>query len=155
MKQKHIEARIKQCRILAELSPCPRRKIGAVLLDPVRNMVLSDGYNGTPRDCSGDLCGGNTCVREEKQIQSGTMLEHGCHHAESNALMNACSFGTPTVGAWMFISSEPCLMCAKSIHHAGIEKIIIVGNQYTENNGIEYLKEYGIDVEYYEEEKLL
>jgi len=46
MKQKHVQIRIEQCLALAKASNCPRRKFGALLLDPQRNVVLMDGYNG-------------------------------------------------------------------------------------------------------------
>lgn len=58
MKEKHVRARIEQCLILATLSNCPRRKFGALLIDPVRNQVISEGYNGGPRG-GGHLCGGD------------------------------------------------------------------------------------------------
>ena len=49
VKDKHLDIRIRQCLMLAEASNCPRRKFGALLLDPERNVVLMDGYNGAPR----------------------------------------------------------------------------------------------------------
>lgn len=62
MKEKHIRIRIEQCLALAKASNCPRRQFGALLLDPVRNVVLMDGYNGGPRgegSCVGEMpvCG--------------------------------------------------------------------------------------------------
>ena len=38
MKEKHIRVRIEQCLALAKASNCPRRKFGALLLDPTRNV---------------------------------------------------------------------------------------------------------------------
>ena len=46
MKDKHLAVRIQQCLALAEASNCPRRTFGALLVDPKRNVVLMDGYNG-------------------------------------------------------------------------------------------------------------
>ena len=63
MKEKHLHARIKQCLAMAECSPCIRRKFGAVLFDPVRNVDLMSGYNGTLRGGSDELCGGAFCAR--------------------------------------------------------------------------------------------
>jgi dCMP deaminase len=63
MKDKHIKIRIEQCLLLSKASNCPRRKFGALLLDPKRNVVLMDGYNGAPRD-GGVLCGGFFCNRD-------------------------------------------------------------------------------------------
>src|SRR5688500_20309728 len=83
MKEKHIRIRIEQCLALAEASNCPRRKFGALLLDPERNVVLMDGYNGGPRG-GGNLCGGEVCLRDTKKVVSGTRREIGCHHPEVN-----------------------------------------------------------------------
>ena len=49
MKGKHLAIRIEQCLALSKASNCPRRKFGALLVDPERNVVLMDGYNGGPR----------------------------------------------------------------------------------------------------------
>ena len=35
-----------------------------MLLDPKRNVVLMDGYNGPPRKATGKLCGGDRCLRD-------------------------------------------------------------------------------------------
>ena len=68
MREKHIRIRIEQCLALANASNCPRRKFGALLLDPERNVVLMDGYNGGPRG-GGELCGGDVCLRDTQNVQ--------------------------------------------------------------------------------------
>jgi dCMP deaminase len=145
MKDKHIAIRIEQCLALAKASNCPRRKFGALLLDPRRNVILMDGYNGGPRG-GGRLCGGEVCLRDEHQVPSGTRLEIGCHHAEMNVVCNAAASGVATAGAWLIVTGEPCLMCSKLIHHAGIERVIIVVGGYAGENGVEYLKAHGVEV---------
>lgn len=152
LKEKHKKVRIEQCKILATASSCSRRKFGALLLDPHRNAVLADGYNGPPRGACGHLCGGDSCERDTYKVPSGQRMEVGCHHAEQNCICNAAASGTSTKDTWMIVSGEPCKMCAKLIHHAGVVKIIIIGDQYTQENGIVYLKQNGVEVEYYEEE---
>lgn len=146
MKEKHIRIRINQCLALAEASNCPRRKFGALLLDPARNVILMDGYNGGPRG-GGHLCGGETCLRDQLQVPSGTRLEIGCHHAEMNVICNAAASGVPTRNAWLIVTGEPCLMCSKLIHHAGIERVLIVAGGYAGENGIEYLNTHGVQVQ--------
>jgi dCMP deaminase len=143
MKDKHIEIRIKQCLALAEASNCPRRKFGALLLDPIRNVVLMDGYNGAPRG-GGHLCGGSECSRDRLNIESGTHVEIGCHHAEMNVICNAAANGVKTDGAWLIINGSSCLMCAKLIHHAGIKKVIVISGQYSTEEGMEYLMKHNI-----------
>lgn len=147
MKEKHIRIRIEQCLVLSEASNCPRRKFGALLLDPQRNVVLMDGYNGGPRG-GGELCGGDVCLRDTQQVESGTRMEIGCHHAEMNVVCNCAASGVPTRGAWLVVTGEPCMMCAKLIHHAGIQKVLVVGGGYAGANGIDYLNAHAVEVQY-------
>lgn len=145
MKPKHLAVRVAQCEALAKASNCPRRVVGALLLDPVRNVLLMDGYNGGPRG-GGKLCGHGVCLRDTMRIESGTRLEIGCHHAEMNVICNAAAAGVSTNGAWLIVQCEPCLMCAKLIHHAGISKVIVTEQKY-KGDGMEYLSENKVQVE--------
>jgi len=145
MKDKHIRIRIKQCLALAEASNCPRRKFGALLVDPSRNVVLMDGYNGGPRG-GGALCDGESCARDTQKVMSGTRMEIGCHHAEMNVICNAAANGVQTRDAWLIITGEPCLLCAKLIHHAGITRVLVVDGGYAGENGVQYLRNHHVDV---------
>ena len=146
MKSKHLSIRIEQCLALSKASNCPRRKFGALLLDPRRNVVLMDGYNGGPRG-GGELCGGEECLRDTQKVVSGTRVEIGCHHAEMNVICNAAASGVPTQDAWIIVTGEPCTMCAKLIHHSGIERVIVVDGGYGGANGVQYLQEHGVTVQ--------
>jgi deoxycytidylate deaminase len=82
-------------------------------------------------------------------IQSGTQLHLGCHHAESNAITNAARLGIKTDGCHLVVTGEPCLACAKLIHHAGIAKVYCIQGGYVGGDaGPEYLRTHGIEVEY-------
>ena len=146
MKEKHVRIRVEQCLSLAKASNCPRRTFGALLLDPERNVILMDGYNGGPRG-GGRLCGGDECWRDTQNVTSGTRMEIGCHHAEMNVICNCAASGVATKGAWLIVTGEPCVMCAKLIHHAGIAKVIVVGGGYAGENGVNYLCEHGVAVD--------
>lgn len=147
MKEKHLRIRIQQCALLAQASNCPRKKFGAMLVSPDRgNPVLIDGYNGAPRG-GGQLCGGERCLRDLQGIESGTRIEIGCHHAEMNVLCNAAARGVVTQGVWLIVTGEPCLMCAKLVHHAGISRVYLVGGGYGVEVGVQYLREHGVDVQ--------
>ena len=145
MKDKHIAIRIEQCLALAKASNCPRRKFGALLVDPSRNVVLMDGYNGGPRG-GGELCGGDVCLRDTMHVKSGTRMEIGCHHAEMNVICNAAANGVPTRDAWLIVTGEPCILCAKLIHHAGITRVLVVEGGYAGENGVTYLRDHGVEV---------
>ena len=145
MKDKHIQARVRQCLALAELSNCPRRKLAAMLIEPERMTVKADGYNGSARG-GGNLCGGDTCLRDTLNIESGTRIEIGCHHAEMNTLCNALFDGVSTKGTWLIVTGEPCIMCAKLIHQCGIERVIVIDGGYAGDNGCSYLEGMGVGV---------
>ena len=154
MKEKYIKARIAQCRIVASLSTCKRRKVGSLLLDPITNVVLCEGYNGTVRGAT-DCCGGKNgeehiCERERLKIPSGANVEVGCVHSEQNLICNAALNGIKTGGSWMFVTLEPCLLCAKLIKQAGIKKVFII-DSYSGQQGVRFLEENGVEVEYVEE----
>lgn len=144
MKEKHIRQRVESCLSLSRLSPCTRRQFGAVILDPVHNCVVADGYNGPLRGGCGDLCADKTCAREG--ITSGSQLEIGCVHAEQNAIYNAARRGASVEGCWIFVNGEPCLICAKAIVQVGIKKVICIANVY-DGAGVELLKNSGVLVQ--------
>ena len=146
VKEKHLRIRIEQCLALAKASNCPRAKFGSLLVDPERNVILMDGYNGGPRG-GGDLCGGDICLRDSELVISGTRVEVGCHHAEMNVICNAAANGVPTKGAWMIVTGEPCMMCAKLIHHSGVSKVIVVDGGFGGANGVDYLESHGVTVQ--------
>src|SRR5690606_26659784 len=94
----------------------------------------------------GALCGGDVCLRDTLGVTSGTRMEVGCHHAEMNVVCNAAANGVPTKGAWLIVTGEPCVLCAKLIHHAGILKVLVVDGGYAGENGVEYLRTHGVEV---------
>lgn len=147
MKQKHIEIRKQQCNLIASASSCCRRKVGALIVDPESNVIISEGYNGPPRENNGHLCGGGDCLRDRLSIKSGTQNDVGCHHAEINAILNACRTGNSTLKKWLFTSCDPCLMCAKAIHHAGIIKVFSPLETEVHQKGLDYLRKHGIELE--------
>jgi len=146
VKEKHLKIRIEQCLALAKASNCPRAKFGSLLVDPDRNVILMDGYNGGPRG-GGELCGGDVCLRDTENVVSGTRVEVGCHHAEMNVICNAAANGVPTKNAWLIVTGEPCMMCAKLIHHAGVTRVIIVDGGFGGANGVDYLNSHGVVVQ--------
>jgi len=146
MNPKHLKIRVDQVESLSKASSCPRRKVGAIILDPSSNSVISDGYNGPPRGACGDKCGGTSCLRDDYKIASGTNNDVGCHHAEANALMNAARHGSITLGKWLLVSCDPCLMCAKLIHHAGISRVYCPNNTTAHLAGLAYLASNNVEL---------
>ena len=136
---------IKHAKLIATLSPCPRGQVGAVIVD-VWNNPIAMGFNGPPRSAPGNLCGKDVCDRTEQNVKSGTQIEVGCHHAEANALMNALRKGISVAGCKMYITTAPCLVCARLIHHAGIKNVYYpVGSDY-DQRGSNYLYLNHVDI---------
>ena len=42
------------------------------------------------------------------------------------------------------MTGEPCMMCAKMIHHAGIARVYVVAGGYMGANGVQYLQQHGV-----------
>lgn len=121
---------------IAERSPDPKHKVGAVVVNSSNTQVLSIGYNG-------DQKGG------ENQRESMDVGGSGFIHAEINALIK-CDFNYPGIKK-MYLTLSPCRMCAKAIVNAGINEVIYA-EEYAESNGIDILKEAGIAVKAYARE---
>ena len=147
LKLKHIQARIKQCLAIAECSNCPRAKFGCLALNPETNVLLADSYNGGPRGGTA-LCGQDLCFRDQLNIKSGTDVQIGCVHAEMGLICNAARHGISLDKALVFINGEPCLMCAKLLHHAGISQVIVIKGVYTTREGVDYLKQHMVNVQH-------
>jgi len=120
-------------------STCVRRKIGAVIVKDT--IIVSTGYNGAPRGFP--HCIERGCIRDELGIQSGTRHEI-CFgvHAEQNALLQA---GRDATGGTLYVNAYPCKICAKMVLNASIKQVVISGT-YSDTEGIELLKEGGVEV---------
>jgi dCMP deaminase len=60
--------------------------------------------------------------------------------------MNALRTHADIRGSIMIVSGEPCLMCAKLIHHSGIEKVFTIQGSYSAVDGVNYLRDNNIEV---------
>jgi dCMP deaminase len=123
-------------------SPCLRRKVGAILVRDRR--MVSSGYNGPPTGCK--HCSEVGCLRQELNIPSGERHDI-CRavHAEQNAMIQAAYSGVSTKGSIMYTTTQPCIICAKSMINAGIEKIIYKGD-YPDELSMHMLNEAGIRI---------
>lgn len=127
--------------LVATRATCPRRSVGAVLVKERR--ILATGYNGAPR--------GIAHCPDEGQGQfnewpSGCLKAGHCIralHAEQNALLSAAMIGTPCAGATIYVTCQPCNMCAKMLINAGIESIIYEGD-YPDQISLDLFTEAGM-----------
>lgn len=107
--------------LAATRSTCVRRQVGAVVVKD--RMVLSTGYNDTPRGLRN--CGDGGCVRCLSDAPPGSALEAClCLHAEQNAIVQAAYHGVALAGGTIYCTHQPCLTCAKLIINAGLVRIV-------------------------------
>jgi dCMP deaminase len=132
--------------LVKKRSTCLRRQVGALIVKDKR--ILATGYNGAPVGCK--HCAEVGCLRDKLGIPSGQRHEI-CRaaHAEQNAIVQAAYSGTSVNGGTMYVTTQPCVLCAKLIINAGIKKIVFKGD-YPDSLAMELLQEAGVRVVRYE-----
>ncbi len=139
---------IELAKLIAKKSSCIKRQVGAVIVRD--NMIISTGYNGTPRGTKN--CNEGGCARcANPEIKAGMNYhECLCVHAEENAIVQAAYQGISTKNSALFTNLCPCLYCAKSIVNAGIKKVFYNQDFAMDEATIGLFIEAGIEVEKYE-----
>ncbi len=126
---------IRMAKIWAENSYCKRRQVGALLVK--NKTIISDGYNGTPTGFE------NVCEDETGHTYPYVL------HAEANAITKIARSGNNSEGATLYVTTSPCIECAKLIIQAGIARVVYSEN-YRLADGLELLKAAGITVDFVE-----
>lgn len=101
---------LRMAAIWAENSYCTRRKVGALIVKD--KMIISDGYNGTPAGFE------NVC-----ELEDGTTKPYVLH-AEANAITKIAHSGNSSEGATIYVTTSPCIECAKLIIQSGIKRVV-------------------------------
>ena len=123
---------LRMAKIWASNSYCKRRQVGALLVKD--NMIISDGYNGTP-------AGFENICEDENGVTKPYVL-----HAEANALTKVAKSGNSAAGATLYVTASPCMECSKLIIQSGIKRVVY-SDEYRLDDGIKLLKRAGIEVE--------
>lgn len=134
---------MEMAELTAKRSTCLRRQVGAVIVKDKH--IIATGYNGAPRNVPHcEEKGG--CLRQQLKVPSGERHEL-CRalHAEQNAIIQAATLGQSIEGGTIYVTNQPCVICAKMIINAGIEKII-VKEGYPDELAVEILKEAGLRI---------
>ena len=131
-KQEALDKRyIRMASIWAENSYCKRRQVGALIVKD--KMIISDGYNGTPAGFE------NVC-EDDNNVTKPYVL-----HAEANAITKVAKSNNSSEGATLYVTSSPCIECAKLIIQSGIRRVVYA-DSYHSSDGIELLERVGIEV---------
>ena len=131
-KQLELDKRyMRMAFIWSENSYCKRRQVGAILVKD--KMIISDGYNGTPSGFE------NVC-EDENNVTKPYVL-----HAEANAITKVARSNNSSEGATLYVTSSPCIECAKLIIQAGIKRVVYA-DSYRLSEGVELLTRAGIEL---------
>ncbi len=135
---------------VAQWSSCfqENRHVGAVIVKDKR--VMATGYNGAPAGIVSCAEKGE-CLRRKLNIPSGTQHEL-CYavHAEQNAIIQAARYGVNINGATLYCTHQPCVICAKIIINAGIQRVVYKDG-YPDDFSLQLFNEAGVKVDKYEE----
>jgi len=128
--------------LVSKRATCLRRSVGAVLVKDKK--ILATGYNGAPSGVR--HCTETGCLREKLKIPSGERHEL-CRglHAEQNVLVQAALHGVSTKGSILYLTNQPCIICAKLLINAGIKGVVISAG-YPDKLAQKFLKEAKIKV---------
>lgn len=129
-KQELLDLRyLRMAQIWAENSYCKRRQVGALIVKD--KMIISDGYNGTPVGFE------NVCEDDNDHTKPYVL------HAEANAITKVAQSNNSSNGATLYVTSSPCIECAKLIIQAGIKRVVF-NEIYRLTDGIELMRRAGI-----------
>ena len=112
------ETNMEMVAILAKRSTCKYYQVGCRFIEPVRNLLIAEGYNGPAKNrphctevgCNKDL--GGYCVG---------------NHAEANAIFHC--HGSPVLlfpGTTCYITTFPCNQCMKQLASAPIARVVFL-----------------------------
>lgn len=131
-KQELLDRRyLRMAKIWAENSYCRRRQVGAIIVKD--SMIISDGFNGTPSGFE------NVCEDEDGHTKPYVL------HAEANAITKVARSNNSSEGATLYVTSSPCIECAKLIIQAGIRRVVF-DEMYRLCDGIDLLRRAGVEI---------
>jgi dCMP deaminase len=157
---------MKTALIWSTLSSCERKQVGCIISKNSR--IISNGYNGTVSgadNCCEDDCkvcngigsimpfeGHNESIECENCSGKGLVSKNTVVHAEANAILSATKEGISLDKCSIYVTLSPCVECSKLIIQSGITDVYY-NEKYRKDEGVNFLKENGVNVTYLEEIK--
>jgi dCMP deaminase len=133
-KQFELDKRyLRMALIWAENSYCKRRQVGALIVKD--NRIISDGFNGTPSGFE------NVC-EDDNNVTKPYVL-----HAEANAITKVAASSNSSKDATIYVTSAPCIECAKLIIQSGIKRVVY-SEKYRVEDGCRLLERAGVALDY-------
>lgn len=152
------------CKILSNRSTCLRIQTASIIIR--NNIIISVGYNGTAskqKHCrdfwkhkyehtfSDHNLSWQTFLQSEffyKEHHKWSNLNE--LHGEMNAILFAGKNGISLDNSTLYTIYSPCINCSKAILTSGIQKVVYSKLYKRQTDGIEFLKDRGIQVEHFE-----
>lgn len=128
-------------KLSAQRSKDPKTQVGACIIDPLENHIISIGYNGLPKGMiDSDI------VWDDDQKHKYVV------HAEANAILNT---NQDLHGKTLYVTMFPCNECAKLIVQKGIKEVVYLDSKYLEKESgsaaMSIFNAAGVQVFHYEE----
>ena len=128
---KYHETYLRMASEWSSLSCCRRKKVGALIVKD--GMIISDGFNGTPKGFPND------CEDANGDTHWYVL------HAEANAILKVAKSSQSISGATLYLTYSPCKDCSKLIIQAEI-KTVIYREEYRDIDGLKMLRAAGVNV---------
>ena len=117
-------------------------KVGAVTVRDRR--ILTTGYNGFPFGFDDS----------ESRIKNKSIKRKFMIHAEENCVINASRNGISLIDSTIYVSSFPCINCAKVIVQSGIKRVVCFSfdeddpkvKRYKINDSVKLFEECGVEL---------
>lgn len=132
MLEKFDKQYLRMARVWSENSYAKRLNVGALIVKD--RMIISDGYNGTPRGFA------NVCEDDNGNTHPYVL------HAEANAITKVAQSTNSSKDATLYTLVSPCMECSKLIIQAGIKRVVYA-EEYRITEGVDLLRQAGVRVD--------
>ena len=122
---------LKMAEQWSTLSKSKRKQVGALIVKD--NMIISDGFNGTPTGFPNDC----------EDLNGSTHWY--VLHAEANAILKCAKHGISCKDATLYLTLSPCKECSKLIIQSSIKRVVYA-SVYRDLDGLKMLKSVGVEV---------
>ena len=140
--------------LASKRSKDPNTQVGAVIINPKDNRVVSLGYNGFPYGCSDDEYPWSSInmIKDNPDADKINVKYSYVVHAEMNAILSAK--GRDLTDCIMYVTYSPCNECMKAIIQSGVKKVIYLNEYKPKSSGFfitsRMAKSAGVEMQKYD-----
>ncbi len=129
--------------IIAQRATCNRGRAACLIVKD--NRIIATGYVGSvSREPHCDEVGH---LMIKQLDEDGSISEHclRTQHCELNAIAQAARYGISISDATIYITMEPCFVCAKMIVQCGIKRVVAIKKYHKAQLSRELLKNANVE----------